>query len=69
MLTPDAQRGRVIGAAWHLHQFLRENLGPTADWPVRFVCDEPAVEKELGSLLTSLRVELEKLKEVPHDPR
>jgi hypothetical protein len=69
MLTPDAQRGRVIGAAWHLYQFLRENVGPTRDWPVRLVCDDRAIEKELMSLLNSLRVELDKLKEVPDDPR
>ena len=58
----DTKRGKAIGAAWHLHEFLLANVGETADWPVRITSDEPAKAHELRKLLNDLGDSLEDLK-------
>ncbi len=47
----DAKRGAVIGAAYHLMQFLNTEVGHTKDWPVQIQVDEPAKKEELERLL------------------
>jgi phosphoserine phosphatase len=67
MTVKDTQRGRVIGAAWHLNEFLRANAGPTTDWPVRIVVDDDAKAEELVQLLAALNRELGLLGERPDE--
>lgn len=69
MTAQEAQRGRVIGAAWHLNEFLRANAGPTLDWPVRIVVDDEAKAAELEYALSALNTELRLLGEKPDDAR
>lgn len=60
--TNDAKRGKVIGAAWHLHEFLLTNVGPTKDWPIRIEWDDEAKAGELKQLLNELKDSLDDLK-------
>lgn len=46
----DSKRGAVIGATYHLMQFLNTKVGHTKDWPVRIHADSPESE-ELARLL------------------
>lgn len=66
MTAQEAQRGRVIGAAWHLNEFLKANVGETKDWPVRIVVDDEGKAAELEALLSALNTELRLLGERPN---
>lgn len=56
----DAKRGAVIGAAYHLMQFLNTQAGNTKDWPVRIQADSPEAE-QLARLLDETNKALENL--------
>jgi hypothetical protein len=57
----DAKRGAVIGAAYHLMQFLNTEVGHTKDWPVQIQVDEPEKAQELRRLLQETNTALEGL--------
>jgi len=56
----DPKRGAVIGAAYHLMQFMNTKVGHTRDWPVRIMADSPERE-ELARLLDETNKALETL--------
>ena len=62
MTDNDTKRGKAIGAAWHLHEFLLANCGQTKDWPVQITCDDPEKAAELRRLLNDMQEALESLK-------
>lgn len=47
----DAKRGAVIGAAYHLMQFLNTEVGQTKDWPVQILVDDPEKKQQMERLL------------------
>lgn len=57
----DAKRGAVIGAAWHLNEFLKANVGHTKDWPLQILWDDPVAAEQLTRLLTDLNDALKSL--------
>jgi hypothetical protein len=47
----DAKRGAVIGATYHLMQFLNTEVGATKDWPVHILVDDAEKKQQLERLL------------------
>lgn len=43
---------RILAAAHALDVYMRENAGPTADWPLSFTVDTPEDGELLSRLLT-----------------
>lgn len=54
---------RLLRAASRLNVWLRENVGDTADWPVRLQCSDVATADALACLLSELGSEVQAILE------
>ena len=61
MIEIDAKRGAVIGATFRLMHCINNNVGPTADWPIRITADTPEMKEELTRLFADVNKALGEL--------